>query len=330
MNSRLRGIVRALVPKPARTRLRKAWTTASRARRNQKSAGAGHRVWTRRFEITLPDSNGGQLAGSLAEPRRLRIEASSRLLVPRRLEEGGLAAYEPEGIGCVIALLERLGDGVFFDVGANIAPYSLVAAALTRWRIVSFEPTPEVARVARRIRKINGLNFEIEELALDEAHGRRRLYISKTDSSNSLSSTFRKWERTVNVHVDTLDRFARRKDMWPSVLKIDTETTEPAVLRGGMQLLSTHRPWIICEVLKGRTESQLEDVIGPLGYVRYHIGERGSLMKRDRFEGESIFRDWLLAPISVDDDLAARVRYWAEALSSCGVVHPRSPHARAR
>ncbi len=328
MNSLLRGIVRALVPKPVRSRLRKGWATVRRARRNQKSAGARRGGWTRRFEVTLPaaDDN-GPLTGAVAERRRLIIAAPSRLLVPRRLEEGGLAGYEPEGIGCILALLERLEDGVFFDVGANIAPYSLVAAALTRWRIVSFEPTPEVARVARRIRKLNGLNFGIEELALDEAEGRRRLYISKTDSSNSLSSTFRRWERTIDVRVDTLDRFVRRTDMWPSVLKIDTETTEPAVLRGGMHLLATHRPWIVCEVLKGRTETELEDVIGPLGYFRYHIGERGFLAMSDRFEGESIFRDWLLAPTPVDDDLAARVRYWAEALVSCGPVHP---HAGAR
>jgi FkbM family methyltransferase len=321
VSSLLRGVLRALVPKPARARLRKAWTTASRAKRK------GVR---RRFEIALPEASGGWGAGPTAPRRRLRIEAPSRLLVPRRLEEGGLAGYEPEGIGCLLALLERLGDGVFFDVGANIAPYSLVACALTRWRIVSFEPTPEVARVARRIRKINGLRFAIEELALDESHGLRRLYLSKTDSSNSLSSTFRQWERSLDVGVETLDRFVQRTDTWPSVLKIDTETTEPAVLRGGMHLLETRRPWIICEVLKGRTEAELEDVIGPLGYARYHIGERGSLEMRDRFEGDSILRDWLLAPTLVDEGLADRVRFWAEALLSCGPVQPLRPRAPSR
>jgi FkbM family methyltransferase len=309
-----RAIARGLIPKPARSFLRKAWRDAQRSRRRVK---ARRGKLLRRFEIVLPSVTAATFRSEV--PAVLRIEATNRLSIPRRLERGGLADFEPEGIGCVLALLERIGAGTFFDVGANIAPYSFVAAALTRWSIVAFEPTPKVAKVARRIRDINGLNYSIEELALDEKPGNLPLYIStSSDTSSSLRSSWRPWERTVTVRVETLDGYCARMNAWPSVLKIDTETTEPAVLRGGRRLLEEHRPWIVCEVLKGHTEAELEEIIEPLGYYRYHIRDGGTLALHDRLAGEAaVFRDWLLAPEPVDAGLAAGARKWAAALLEC-------------
>jgi hypothetical protein len=102
------------------------------------------------------------------------------------------------------------------------------------------------------------------------------------------------------------------------VLKIDTETTEPAVLRGGARLLAERRPWIVCEVLQGHTEDALEEIIGPLGYRRYHIRAGGELVEAERLEGRAAeFLDWLLAPEPVDEELSKRSRYWTSALLDC-------------
>jgi FkbM family methyltransferase len=291
--------------------LRRKWRGVQRSRRRAK---ARRGTLTRTFAIELPAIQPGD------PTRRLQIEAPWKLSIPRRLERGGLAEFEPEGIGCILALLERLETGTFLDVGANVAPYSFVAAALTAWKIVAFEPTPDIARTARRIRDLNGLDYTIEECALDERPGRLPLYIStSSDTSSSLKREWRPWKRTVNVAVDTIDEYCARTRMRPSVLKIDTETTEPAVLRGGAHLLAEHRPWIVCEVLKGHTESDLEQIIEPLGYRRYHIRDGGELVERDRLAGEAAeFRDWLLAPEPVDETLSARARVWTSALLNCG------------
>ena len=248
----------------------------------------------------------------------------ARLSIPARLERKGLADFEPEGIACVLALLERMGPGTFFDVGANIAPYSLVAASLTEWSVVAFEPAPELASITRRLRDRNGLRFAIEELALGEQPGKLPLYLStKSDTSNSLRATFRPWEKTVTVPVDTLDAYCERTGVWPSVLKIDTETTEPAVLRGGDRLLAERRPWIVLEVLKGHTESELEQIISPLGYHRYHIRAGAELEPNDRLMGgTTVELDWLLAPEPVDEPLAIRAGAWAAAVLECRPVSP--------
>jgi len=42
----------------------------------------------------------------------------------------------------------------------------------------------------------------------------------------------------------------------------EPETTEPAVLRGAMATLTRTRPWIMCEILPGRTEVELTDRAG--------------------------------------------------------------------
>jgi FkbM family methyltransferase len=287
-----------------------------RIQKARRRAKARRGTLTRQFAIELPRRAPGTSRTSL------RIEAPWKLSIPRRLERGGLADFEPEGIGCVLALMDHLGSGTFFDVGANIAPYSFVTAALTSWTIVAFEPTPDVARTARRIRELNGLSYEIEECALDEKPGHLPLYISTlSDTSSSLEREWRPWKRTVTVRVDTLDAYCDRTGRWPSVLKIDTETTEPAVLRGGARLISDHRPWIVCEVLKGHTEAELEQIIEPLGYHRYHIRDGGELVERERLQGEAVtLRDWLLAPQPVGAAMAAGARTWTSALLDCTSV----------
>ena len=263
----------------------------------------------RRYEIALP-------RGGARE--RLKIEAPWRSSIAARLERG-LAGFEPEGIGCVLALLERGARGTFFDVGANIAPYSLVASALTEWKVVAFEPVPDVAKLARHLRDLNGFAYTIERCALGEQPGRLPLYIStSSDTSSSLDPDWRPSKGTVEVAVDTLDAYCERAGAWPAVLKIDTETTEPAVLRGGARLLAERRPWIVCEVLQGHTEDALEEIIGPLGYRRYHIRAGGELVEAERLEGRAAeFLDWLLAPEPVDEELSKRSRYWTSALLDC-------------
>ena len=306
MTSPVRATARALVPKPVREALRRTWQRLQRSRRRAK---ARRGTLVRRYEIRLPPGGTRQ---------RLRIEAPWRSSIAARLERG-FVGFEPEGLGCVLALLERLGAGTFFDVGANIAPYSLVASALTDWTVVAFEPVPDVAKLARQLRDLNGFAYTVERCALGEQPGRLPLYIStSSDTSSSLDPDWRPSKGTVKVTVDTLDAYCERTSAWPAVLKIDTETTEPAVLRGGSRLLAERRPWIVCEVLQGHTEDALEAIIGTLGYRRYHIRGGGELVEAERLEGRAAeFLDWLLAPEPVDARLAKRALAWTSALLDC-------------
>ncbi len=76
-------------------------------------------------------------------------------------------------------------------------------------------------------------------------------------------------------------------------MKIDTETTEPAVIRGMSATLATCRPDIVCEVLPGwQTEPQLEAMLEPLGYRFYLLTPRG-LVRNEHIVGSPDDRNWL-------------------------------------
>jgi FkbM family methyltransferase len=65
----------------------------------------------------------------------------------------------------------------------------------------------------------------------------------------------------IDVTVRTLDSFALR----PTIMKIDTETWEAHVLRGGAETISTHRPLVLIE---GANRHPVVDAFfGDLGYT---------------------------------------------------------------
>lgn len=268
----------------------------------------------RRFSLTLPvPPQGGAFRTSLG------IEAPGRMYVPRRLEESGVARYEPEAMAVFLAAIERHAGRPVFDVGANVGVFAVVAAATTGAAVVGFEPTPDLAATFRSIVAANGLDCIVEELALGASSGRATLHLSDiTDSSNSLRSGFRPGTRVVDVEVERLDDYIARTGRSPGVLKIDTESTEPDVLRGAVELLRTARPWMVCEVLAGRTEPELMDILRPLGYRWYPLTDAMPAVEADEIRGDPTYQhmDWLFVPEPPDDAFWSSAREWRAALEA--------------
>jgi FkbM family methyltransferase len=284
----------------------------------------------RSFELLLPDPSA--VAGTAAasappasalpfhgSPGRLQIEVAQHLYVPKCLHRTGLAGYEPETLACFLATISLRG-GPVFDVGANVGVFSLVAAALSDVELVAFEPTPELAAVARTLADRNDLRFTVEEIALGAESGTATFHLSDvTDSSNSLLDGFRPSATSIEVVVESLDDHCARTGTIPRVLKIDTEATEPDVFRGGLATIREHRPWIVCEVLARRTETQLEEVLEPLGYTWYQITSELPLVPRRELFGDRAYRfnNWLFAPEPPDPEFWERMGVWREALKAC-------------
>jgi FkbM family methyltransferase len=279
----------------------------------------------RSFELLLPDPS--THAPSTHGP--LQIEAEDHLYVPKCLHRAGLAGYEPETLACFLAAISLRG-GPVFDVGANVGVFSLVAAALSDVELVAFEPTPELAGVARALAARNGLRFTVEEIALGAESGTATFHLSDvTDSSNSLLDGFRPSATSIEVVVESLDDHCVRTGTIPRVLKIDTEATEPDVFRGGLATIREHRPWIVCEVLARRTETQLEEVLGPLGYTWYQITSELPLVARRELFGDRAYRfnNWLFAPEPPGPEFWERMGVWREALKACVPATPADPPA---
>ncbi len=278
-------------------------------------------VPTRRFRLELPARQGS------AQGDALEIEAPSSYWIPKELQSKGLSAYEPETLSCFLACVEASRPGVVLDIGANVGVFAWLAARLGGRNVIAFEPTPAVAACAVSIAEHNKLAVEVEPIAVGGEAGTVPLYLSgASDLSNSTRAGFRQARGTVEVPMETLDAVCQRRAVEPAVLKIDTESTEPEVLRGAAHVLATYRPWIICEVLGASTEARLQEILEPYGYVWFQITQESPLVARREIFGDrgGTYRNWLFAPSMPDDAFWQSMRQWRQALTKTRTLSTRT------
>lgn len=253
-------------------------------------------------------------------PARITMTAPAHMLVPRKLSKVGLKSYEPAAVACFLAALDVAGPGEVLDIGANVGIYAGIASALSRRTVRAFEPAPELAGVAARFAADNQLGFSVESLALGAENGTATFYMSDaSDTSNSLAEGFRESSEQLTVTVETLDSYAARNGVIPAILKVDTETTEPDVLAGAAATIAKHRPWILCEVLAGRGEDRLMEVVRPFGYHWYHITSEVPYQEVDTIAGDRTYDNlmWLFAPEVPDERFWTAVRDRTVELADC-------------
>lgn len=299
MHSRLRAVYRAVLPE----RLRR-WIRDTRY----------HRV--RRVTIHLPAPPDGS-----HRPRQLHMNAPSGLLIPRLLADTGLAGYEPETLAVYLAAVDLAPPGAVLDIGANVGVYGLLARALSDREVHAFEPMPELATVAIDTGVGNRMPYEVSREALGRESGGATFYISDvSDSSNSLNPRFRASTRTLTVSVTTLDEYAKEHSIVPAVVKIDVETGEPDVLAGAHETLRTHRPWLLVEVLPGRTPKAIADEMEQWGYSWYRcVGEppydAGTELN---IKDGTAAPMWLMLPEPATDEFWKRAGQWLDAIRATG------------
>jgi len=204
-----------------------------------------------------------------------------------------LGEYEP-GSTEVFCALARQSETIL-DIGSNDGVYSLLAAASNPRAVVhAFEPGQQVARICQQNLALNptlSSRVHLWQLALGNAVGRAPFYVVGGDGGNSsLNPSFRTESRVAVVDVLTGDAFLEREGVARvDLIKVDTESTEPAVLQGFRRCLARDRPHILCEVLHGRTESQIESLLQPYGYKFYWVTREG-IKHVERIEGDPTYR----------------------------------------
>lgn len=225
---------------------------------------------------------------------------------------GGAWSYEPDVLAVLLCLLSQHPKSRFINIGANIGYFPVLATKLfgDRVDVRAYEPMPELLERLDRAKEKNGIEFHVSDRALADFEGTAPFHLSaKSDTSNSLNPNFRPAKDVIDVTVTTLDAefpAPRRRDALrrgsrpldrPTVLLIDTESTEPAVLRGGLDFIARVRPAIICEVLAGRTEADLSEIIDRIGYRAYALTDEGPEL-RDKVIGDRSYqhRDWVFLP----------------------------------
>jgi FkbM family methyltransferase len=195
-------------------------------------------------------------------PRVLRmLECTGRDFVAKQVASSGWQSFEPPMPDIFFAACRENG-GLVLDVGANTGFYALLAAAARRdTRIIALEPAPQVKPLLDQNISINGFRRRITAMpiALSDHPGACDLFIPLQDhglveTSASLERTFKQSHSDViRVETDTIDgllgKHASRRLPAVSIIKIDVEGHEAAVIRGGAKTIRQHRPLLFVEVL---------------------------------------------------------------------------------
>ena len=223
--------------------------------------------------------------------------------ITNRLYWHGWKGYEPESTTLFFRLAMR--SAVTLDIGAHVGIFSLLAShANPQGRVIAFEPMPEVfARLQRNIAQNRVTNVECVNSAVGETDGTatcyhvKESYLSSEATLSAESKPVGHAVHTSDVPVLRIDTFVQQRQL-PRVtlVKIDTETTEPSVIRGMLETIRRDQPQILCEVLAGcNTDQALESLLRPLGY-RYYLITKDSLVPKDRIECHLDWRNYLFVP----------------------------------
>jgi FkbM family methyltransferase len=154
------------------------------------------------------------------------------------------------------AMVRHLGRGqVFYDVGANLGFFSLLAAHLSgleEGRVYAFEAAPDNAEAIRRNAELNLIpNVTVIDKAVAARGGRGRLQVVDDQSWSKLAEYGEHpyTERVIEVELVAIDDLVREGALPPpGLVKIDVEGAEIAVLEGMSETIARHRPAIVCEL----------------------------------------------------------------------------------
>lgn len=231
------------------------------------------------IKIKIPPS--GILKIRNDEGRTLKICTNQTNYLTRLLFwEGGYKKFEYSDI--FIKLIKKMD--CFYDIGASIGYYSLLAAMEHPYmRVVGFEPARGPLFYFKKNVAINDFqNIRIEPLALSNKEGEATFFEITNKKYKYLEHNLAgenglggkvKERSTISrkVKTTTLDDFVKKnKETNIDLIKIDTEGTEDLILEKSTYVLSHFKPIIICETLFDTIEPALEKVIRPFGYEFYN------------------------------------------------------------
>ena len=175
------------------------------------------------------------------------------------------------------AMLAHLRPGMtFYDLGANIGFFSLLAARLVgeQGRVIAFEADPEIAARLREHVERNrfGCVTVVEKAVWSEAS---RVLFERIDPETSPDrglghvvgeAPANSSGRTIEIEAVSLDDFTGTA-LAPDFIKCDVEGAEVEVFRGAQRLLAERRPRILCEIHSEANREALLAELKRLGYV---------------------------------------------------------------
>jgi FkbM family methyltransferase len=156
----------------------------------------------------------------------------------------GLMEYED--MGFLLHYLQK--NDLFYDIGANVGIYTVLASAVKKAKTISFEPLPETYEKLLDNIHINRLNNVVAK-NIGLSNEKSKLYFTTNkDTMNSVALKNDKDKQEVDV--DTLDNISNKYGI-PKVMKIDVEGYETQVLKGANKILTNESFEVIILELNG-------------------------------------------------------------------------------
>lgn len=160
---------------------------------------------------------------------------------------------------------------IAIDVGANVGVYTVaLARAVRNGRVVAVEPdTATIRRLQANLARNSLANVLVIEGVAGDVDGTAKLHIADDPAYSSIGQI-----EAGHRPVDTrLVASARLDTVWAelgrppvSLIKVDVEGAEVAVLRGAPTLLASEHPFLLLEANDGVQLGLLEAELRPLGY----------------------------------------------------------------
>ena len=165
------------------------------------------------------------------------------------------------------------------DIGANQGHVlRMIQERAPHGRHLAFEPIPDLAQQLRR----SFPDVTVYDVALSDAPGTAEFTVVEGDDRHGYSGITRNlaplpesWTtRSTTVETARLDDLVPA-DYVPRFIKIDVESSELEVLRGGRRTLADHRPILFMEHGVAQETGELHELLTELGYSIYDVDGGG-------------------------------------------------------
>lgn len=127
-------------------------------------------------------------------------------------------------------------EDVFFDVGANVGSYTILASKVIGAITCSFEPSPKTFQHLENNVFLNRIQKKVFlfNQGVGAEKGSMRFSMNQDTINHVVLNSN---EESIPIEINTLDHCAAEQKLFPKLIKIDVEGFETEVIRGASSLL---------------------------------------------------------------------------------------------
>lgn len=165
-------------------------------------------------------------------------------------------------------------DSVFVDCGANIGIWTIIAleSIKSAGMVHSFEPNPKLCKRLQKNLDYNKISQQctLHQVALSSNSKTEFLYLDEINHQMGTLRGGKNEKNKIQILTTPLDSFNLNRI---DGMKIDVEGHEAQVIKGGMESISCHKPWLVVELnnafhkIQNITQWKVYRMLKGLGYT---------------------------------------------------------------